>query len=42
LDNTFFSSTAPGDMDFKTFNIYFPIPNNETDVNPNVVQNTGY
>lgn len=42
LDNAFFSSTAPGDMDFKTTNLLFPIPNNETDVNPNVVQNPGY
>jgi starch-binding outer membrane protein, SusD/RagB family len=42
LDNAFFSSIAPGDMDFKTNNLLFPIPTNETEVNPNVGQNPGY
>jgi starch-binding outer membrane protein, SusD/RagB family len=42
LNNAFFSSTVPGDMDFKPNNILFPIPTSETDVNPNVVQNPGY
>ncbi|MEO5892163.1 MAG: RagB/SusD family nutrient uptake outer membrane protein [Ferruginibacter sp.] len=42
LNNAFFSSLVPGDMEFKTTNLLFPIPTNETDVNPNVVQNPGY
>ncbi|MEP7374671.1 MAG: RagB/SusD family nutrient uptake outer membrane protein [Chitinophagaceae bacterium] len=42
LNNAFFDSVAPGDMDFKVTNILFPIPTNETDVNPNVIQNPGY
>ena len=42
LNNAFFSSLAPGDLDFKQTNIYFPIPTGETDVNPNVTQNPGY
>jgi hypothetical protein len=39
LNNAYFSSLVPGDMEFKPNNILFPIPTNETDVNPNVVQN---
>ncbi|MEO8764007.1 MAG: RagB/SusD family nutrient uptake outer membrane protein [Ginsengibacter sp.] len=42
LDNTFFDSTDPLNMEFKTTNILFPIPTSETDVNPNVTQNPGY
>lgn len=42
LTDAFFDSVAPGDMEFKTTNILFPIPTNETDVNPNVPQNPGY
>jgi len=29
-------------MEFKTNNLLFPIPTNETEVNPNVEQNPGY
>jgi starch-binding outer membrane protein, SusD/RagB family len=42
LTNAFFSSLVPGDMEFKTNNLLFPIPTNETEVNPNVGQNPGY
>ncbi|MEO6328270.1 MAG: RagB/SusD family nutrient uptake outer membrane protein [Ginsengibacter sp.] len=42
LNNAFFSSLTPLDIDFKPTNILFPIPTNETDVNPNVTQNPGY
>jgi len=42
LNNAFFDSVAPGDMEFKVTNILFPIPTSETDVNPNVIQNPGY
>lgn len=42
LDNAFFSSSNESDMAFEDHYLYFPIPTNETDVNPNVVQNPGY
>ncbi|MEO6719437.1 MAG: RagB/SusD family nutrient uptake outer membrane protein [Ferruginibacter sp.] len=42
LNNAFFSSLASTDIGFKLTNLLFPIPNNETDVNPNVTQNPGY
>jgi hypothetical protein len=42
LDNTFFSSSNEADMKFDDHYLYFPIPTNETDVNPNIVQNAGY
>jgi hypothetical protein len=42
LDNAFFSSSNESDMDFDAHYLYFPIPTNETDVNPNIVQNPGY
>jgi hypothetical protein len=41
LDNSFFSSNT--NMSFQLpKHLYFPIPNSELDVNPNVKQNTGY
>ena len=40
LDNAFFSSIQ--NMSFQAKHIYFPIPNSEMDVNPNVKQNDGY
>jgi hypothetical protein len=41
LDNAFFSSNT--NMSFQLpKHLYFPIPNSELDVNPNVKQNTGY
>ena len=42
LSNAFFDSLAAGEMEFKLTNLLFPIPTNETDVNPNVPQNPGY
>ncbi|HTE32756.1 MAG TPA: RagB/SusD family nutrient uptake outer membrane protein [Chryseolinea sp.] len=43
LNNAFFSSAVPGDMGFvPDKHINFPIPDDETNVNPNVVQNPGY
>lgn len=42
LNNEFFSSNNAADMDFDEHVLYFPIPTNETDVNPNIVQNPGY
>lgn len=42
LSNAFFNSLAPADMEFKINNLLFPIPTNETEVNPNVEQNPGY
>lgn len=42
LNNAFFGSLVPGDMDFRSHNILFPIPTNETDVNPNITPNPGY
>ena len=41
IDNSFFSSNI-NNVDFQTYNLYFPIPNSERDVNPNVAQNPGY
>ena len=41
LDNAFFSSNLTT-VNFKPKHLNFPIPTAETDVNPNVVQNTGY
>lgn len=43
MDNAFFSSNVPSNMNFQLpKHLYFPIPNSEIDVNPNVKQNTGY
>lgn len=42
LDNAFFSSLEAGVISFQPKHIYFPIPNSEIDVNPNVKQNDGY
>jgi hypothetical protein len=42
LDNDFFSSNNAADMAFDQHFMYFPVPTNETDVNPNIVQNPGY
>ncbi len=43
LDNNFFDSALPNDIGFVSGkHINFPIPNSETDVNPNVTQNPGY
>ena len=42
LDNNFFSSDIPGAMNFRERNLNFPIPNNETNANPNITQNEGY
>lgn len=42
LNNAFFSSLSAGNMDFKITNLLFPIPNNEIDVNKNIVPNPGY
>jgi len=41
IDNAFFSSNI-SNMNFQLYNLYFPIPNSERDVNPNVTQNPGY
>jgi len=42
LDNAYFSSNTPN-MSFQLpKHLMFPIPNSETDVNPNVTQNVGY
>jgi hypothetical protein len=40
LDNSFFSSIQT--VSFQAKHIFFPIPNSEIDVNPNVKQNVGY
>lgn len=42
LDNSFFNSIVTDKMSFQPKNIFCPIPNSETDVNPNVKQNDGY
>jgi hypothetical protein len=43
LNNTFFDSALPAEMGFvQDKNINFPIPDDETNVNPNVTQNPGY
>lgn len=42
LDNSFFGSLNPGDMEFDTKYLYFPIPLTETSRNVNIVQNPGY
>jgi hypothetical protein len=42
LDNSFFNSLESANMSFQQKHLYFPIPNSETDVNPNVKQNDGY
>jgi len=42
LGNDFFSSSNSADMRFDEHFLNFPIPTNETDVNPNIVQNPGY
>ena len=42
LDNAFFSPVVPANMNYQARNIFFPIPNSETDVNVNVQQNPGY
>jgi hypothetical protein len=42
LDNAFFASDIPGAMGFEEKNLNFPIPNNETNANPNISQNAGY
>ena len=42
LSNDFFSSSNAADMAFQEHYLYFPIPTNETDVNPNIIQNPGY
>lgn len=41
LDNAFFSSNTNVSFQLPK-HLYFPIPNSELDVNPNVKQNTGY
>jgi tetratricopeptide (TPR) repeat protein len=41
LNNAFFSSNTNA-MSFQAKHLYFPIPNSEIDVNPNVKQNPGY
>src|SRR4029077_1605617 len=35
LDNAFFSPVVPANMNYQSRNIFFPIPNSETDVNVN-------
>jgi tetratricopeptide (TPR) repeat protein len=43
LDNAFFSSDISGAMGFTSDkHLNFPIPNNETNSNPNIIQNPGY
>lgn len=43
LDNSAFSSNVSVNMNFQLpKHLYFPIPNSEIDVNPNVKQNPGY
>ena len=42
LDDDFFDSDIPGAMGFEEKNLNFPIPNNETNANPNITQNSGY
>jgi len=42
LDNAFFGSLNPGDMEFDAKYLYFPIPLTETSRNVNIVQNPGY
>ncbi|MDP4214243.1 MAG: RagB/SusD family nutrient uptake outer membrane protein [Bacteroidota bacterium] len=42
LDNAYFSSIVSDKMSFQAKHIFFPIPNSEMDVNPNVKQNDGY
>ncbi len=43
LDNAFFSSNTASTMSFQSpKHLNMPIPNSETDVNPNITQNTGY
>jgi len=43
LNNAFFNSALPAEMGFvPDKNINFPIPDDETNVNPNVTQNPGY
>jgi hypothetical protein len=41
IDNAFFSSNI-NNVNFQSYNLFFPIPNSERDVNPNVSQNPGY
>ena len=43
LNNAFFDSALPANMGFVAAkHINFPIPTSETNVNPNITQNTGY
>ncbi|HEV8084028.1 MAG TPA: RagB/SusD family nutrient uptake outer membrane protein [Chitinophagaceae bacterium] len=43
VDNSTFSSNVSANMNFQVAkHLYFPIPNSEIDVNPNVKQNPGY
>jgi hypothetical protein len=43
LDNTFFNSAIPDDMGFSSpKHLNYPIPTSETNVNPNITQNSGY
>lgn len=43
IDNASFSSNVTANMNFQLpKHLYFPIPNSEIDVNPNVKQNPGY
>jgi hypothetical protein len=42
LDNNFFSSVNSTQMAWDNHFLYFPIPNSETDKNPNIIQNPGY
>ncbi|HEX6892810.1 MAG TPA: RagB/SusD family nutrient uptake outer membrane protein [Chryseolinea sp.] len=42
LNNAFFNSAIPADMNFGERNLNYPIPTSETNVNPNITQNPGY
>jgi starch-binding outer membrane protein, SusD/RagB family len=43
LDNAFFDSAIPDDMGFVSpKHLNYPIPSSETNVNPNITQNSGY
>jgi hypothetical protein len=42
LNNAFFSSNLPGIITYDPHFLYYPIPDNEKNLNPNIVQNPGY